>query len=73
MFKVLSNKHPVIGDEKFKFTKVSFIHPYPNPAAVSDNHYLRRITFAKTQQSVKTSGVKISTCPIPLKNEQRYS
>ena len=39
--------------------KVSTIHSYTARAAVAEHYYLQRIKFVKTQQSVKTFGVKI--------------
>ena len=59
MIKVHSNKLPFTGDTERKFTKVSSIHLYSTPAAVSRNYYLQRTKFAKTHSSIKTSGVKI--------------
>ena len=55
MIKVHSNKLSDMGD----FNEVSSVHSYPTRAASSEKYYVQRTILAKTQQSVKTSGVNI--------------
>ena len=53
-----------MGDEELKFPKMLSMHSYPTRVAMSENYSLQRINIAKTQQSVKTFGVKFwNNCP----------
>ena len=59
MIKDHSNKFPDMCGERFKFTKASSVHSYPTRAASSEKYYVQQTNLAKTQQSMKTSGVNI--------------
>ena len=60
MVKVRLNKLPKLSNEYLiDFEKCSSIHSYSTRNAVSSNFYVQRTSLAKTNQSLRVSGVKI--------------
>ena len=60
MVKVHLNKLPNLSNEYLiDFKRSLSIHSYSTQNAVSSNFYVQRTTLAKTNQSLRVSGVKI--------------
>ena len=60
--KFLANAHarnlPDANSKTLKFSEVSSVHSYLTKGELNDNYCPQCVTFAKSQQSIKTTGVK---------------
>ena len=69
--KVTSKSLPVLCSEQLlNFSELSSIHTYSTRNAMSNKFFLQRTSYAKTNQSLKVTGVKIwNGLPDHLRNK----